>query len=130
MKLSVFLVIYKCCALQSTKDLRQGLQHLNLYNCRELLEVPSLAKMSSLIFLYFGECWRLTYIEGLECLIALKHNDLSGCTSIGDYRFFRIYNKTLSTCCFSWKESCYGTQQYMDRDNISSYKVVRLDCIL
>jgi hypothetical protein len=94
--------IKNCTELSIIEALPQCLEHLDLEGCYDLIEIPSLMPMKSLVHLNLEECWRLRHIHGLECLTTLVFINLIGCASIEDDGVnVNKDNKALGECHWS-----------------------------
>jgi Leucine-rich repeat (LRR) protein len=94
--------IKNCTELSIIEALPQCLEHLDLEGCYDLIEIPSLMPMKSLVHLNLEECWRLRHIHGLECLTTLVFINLVGCASKEDHGVnVNKDNKALRVCALS-----------------------------
>lgn len=90
-------------ALVTIEVLPQSLQCLDLGNCRQLVNIPSLRELSSLMLLNLCNCSNLRQINGLEYLTALEDINLSGVTSLSDCLSVLQSGsyRALRNCCLS-----------------------------
>jgi hypothetical protein len=94
--------IKNCTELSIIEALPQCLEHLDLEGCYDLIEIPSLMPMKSLVHLNLEECWRLRHIHGLECLTTLVFINLVGCALKMDHEVnVNKDNKALRVCALS-----------------------------
>ena len=76
--------ILYCRELLCIEALPACLEHLDLWGCSELTDIPSLMPMKSLVHLNLMESRKLRHIHGLELLTTLEVINLDGCASIED----------------------------------------------
>ena len=94
--------IQLCEDLLHIEALPQCLEHLDLYGCRNLTDIPSFKPMKSLVHLDLQGCQELRHVHGLECLTTLVFITLSGCVSIEDDGVnVNKDNKALGVCALS-----------------------------
>jgi Leucine-rich repeat (LRR) protein len=98
LKLLVRLEIRSCEELLTVEALPEGLEDLSFNDCINLVEIPSLASMRSLIYLDLSHCQKLRCVRGLEFLATLKEIDTKGCTSIEGCRIGGVENRALEEC--------------------------------
>jgi Leucine-rich repeat (LRR) protein len=98
LKLLVRLEIRLCEELLTVEALPEGLEHLSIVDCINLVEIPSLASMRSLMYLDLSDCKKLRCVRGLEFLTTLKEIDTRGCTSIEGCRIGGVENNALEEC--------------------------------
>jgi Leucine-rich repeat (LRR) protein len=98
LKLLVRLEIRSCSNLLTVEALPEGLEDLSFNDCINLVEIPSLASMRSLIYLDLSHCQKLRCVRGLEFLATLKEIDTKGCTSIEGCRIGGVENRALEEC--------------------------------
>lgn len=87
-----------CDKLLTVEALPEGLEHLDLSYCSNLVEIPSLAAMRYLLHLKLSDCRSLRHAHGLECLATLEDIDMSGCTSIEGCRINGMESNALQKC--------------------------------
>jgi Leucine-rich repeat (LRR) protein len=98
LKLLVHLDISECVELLTVEALPEGLEHLDFRHCINLVEIPSLASMRSLMYLDLTNCKKLRCVRGLEFLTTLKVIDTVDCTSIEGCRIGGVENSALEEC--------------------------------
>jgi Leucine-rich repeat (LRR) protein len=98
LKWLVRLEMYSCDNLLTVEALPEGLEHLYLSHCYNLVEIPSLATMRYLLHLGMRNCRSLKHAHGLECLATLEDIYMSGCTSIEGCRINGMENNALRHC--------------------------------
>jgi hypothetical protein len=98
LKWLVRLEMYSCDNLLTVEALPEGLEHLYLSHCYNLVEIPSLATMRYLLHLDMRNCRSLRHAHGLECLATLEDIDMSGCTSIEGCRINTMESNALWEC--------------------------------
>jgi hypothetical protein len=87
-----------CDKLLTVEALPEGLEHLDLSNCYNLVEIPSLATMRYLLHLDMRNCRSLRHAHGLECLATLEVIDISGCISIEGHRINGMESNAMRKC--------------------------------
>jgi Leucine-rich repeat (LRR) protein len=98
LKLLVRLEMVSCEELMTVEALPEGLEDLSFNDCINLVEIPSLASMRSLMYLYLSNCEKLRCVRGLEFLTTLKEVNTRGCTSIEGCRIGGVENSALEEC--------------------------------
>jgi Leucine-rich repeat (LRR) protein len=92
----VEISLYK--ELLIVEALPEGSEYLSIKDCINLVEIPSLASMRSLVCLNLSECKQLRRVCRLEFLTTLKEIYTIVCTSIEGCRIGGVANSTLEEC--------------------------------
>ena len=98
LKWLVQLRMWKCPELLVVEAFPEGLELIRLSDCPKLTEIPSLARMRSLVELDMSNCPSLKHVAGLECLTGLEDLDISGCTAMEGRGIRVIQNRALRWC--------------------------------
>ena len=98
LKWLVQLRMWKCPELLVVEAFPEGLELIRLSDCPKLTEIPSLARMRSLVELDMSNCPSLKHVAGLECLTGLEDLDISGCTAMEGRGIRVIQNRALRRC--------------------------------
>jgi hypothetical protein len=101
----VTLGIYDCLNLNDVQALPQSLQYLDICDCPQLMNIPSLDNLSLLRSLTLCKCTKLTQIQGLDSLTSLVEVNLTGCTMLQNAPGLN-HNNTLEKCYLSGSKVC------------------------